>query len=279
MYPRKTIKNQLLSISNDKNSIPKYYSDREQVSKKKLIVLKVLEDLKKRHKKLVERFNLTDKFLKHGLNNLIKTESLVGFDYSKFLVKAEKEFIIDSIINSNSANKNLNNSNTQLNNINNKSNPHENYFNYSEDYNHDNQNEMADKNLKSRNAASPKNASVNGINYNHSNAKYEELKLVKEKDEWGILAKKNHMQYLEDKISKLQQKEEKKREITDILAKQILEKNHQRQVRMSNEERFFESLTKDVENWKKNEVKEREHYDHKLREFIEKRDYVFKSIF
>jgi len=279
MYPRKIKQNQLSKINNDKNSITNYYSDKDLDSKKKLIVVKVLEDLKKRNKRLVDRFDLTDKFLKQGLNSLIKTESLLGFDYSKFLAKAEQEFIIDSIIKSNSANKNLSNSNINTN-IN-QTNSHNNYN--SENYlrhNYENQNECGQKNTKSgAKALSPRNTIVNGKNYNHSNDKYDELKLVKEKDEWGILAKKNYMEYLEDKISKLQKKEVKKKEITEILANQILEKNKQRQIRISNEEKFFDSLTKDVENWRKSEAKEKEHYEYKIKEFNEKRDNVFQSNF
>ncbi len=124
---------------------------------------------------------------------------------------------------------------------------------------------------------SNKNNNNYGINYTHLNAKIEELKNIKEKDEWGILAKKNYMEYLEDRISKLQQKEEKKKEITDILAKQILEKNQQKQIKLTNEEKYYEGLTKDVENWRISEVREKEKYDHKIKDFIEKRDNVMRS--
>lgn len=278
MYPRKNNKKQFLNTSNEKTSAPKYYSDKEQDSKKKLIVVKVLEDIKKRHKKTLERFNLSDKFLKQGLHNLIKEENLIGFDYSKFLNKVEQDFLIDYIIKSSNGNANVDNylinNNTKNTIINNEENKNSNNINNRRNSNDIYSNKNNYRTLSPRNNNNNNN---NGVNYNHSNAKYEELKNIKEKDEWGILAKKNYMEYLEDRISRLQQKEEKKKEITEILAKQILEKNQQKQIRLTNEERFFEGLTKDVENWKKSEIVEKEKYDHKIKDFIEKRDNVMKS--
>jgi len=270
MYPRKNNK-QNLTASNEKNSNQKYYSDKEQESKKKLIIVKVLEDLKKRHKKLIERYNFSDIFLKQNLNNLIRDESLMGFDYSNFLNKAEQEVILDNLINTNSTNNYPDNSfslnNDERKGRNKNLNLNKNVMNLSE-------NILEDRN--NYNSISPKNNN-NILNYNYSKAKYEELKNVKEKDEWGIKAKRNYMEYLEDKISKIQQKEEKKKEITEILAKQVLEKNQQKQIKITSEEKYFENLTKDVENWKKSEAHEKEKVENKIKDFIEKRDNVMKS--
>ncbi len=280
MYPNKSKRNKTLNaIGDNKVSFPKYYSDKEQDSKKKLIVIKVLEDLKKRNKTLVEHLNLTDKFLKQSLNSLIQNESLTTFDYSKFLSSAEQELIVDSVIKSNSANKNFNNNNNN-NNFNLIQNSSVDSFDkqYEKEKNVKNRNERINNEYKGgANGPSMKNSITNGLNYNHTNAKFDELKLLKEKDEWGILAKKNYIEHLEDKISKLQKKEEKKKEINEILAKQILEKNHQKQIKICVDEKFFESLNKDAENWRKSEAKEKEHNEHKLKEFIEKRDNIFKS--
>ena len=274
MYPRKNKQKPKLTESIDKHSKIKSYSDKEQDSKKKLIVIKILEDLKKRHKNFLELLNLTDKSLKQGLNILIKDENLLTFDYSKFLNKAEQELILNYVINSNSLNKNnspsyfINNNIEE--NINNK-----NYkLNSGRSIDYSNSKDLK-KNYN--NNGSPKNLNNNSINYNNSNAKYEELKNVKEKDQWGILAKKDYMEYLEDKISKIQKKEEKKKEITEILAKQILEKNQQKNMKLSNEERFFDNFNKDVEIWKKSDIREKEKNENKIKDFIEKRDFVMKS--
>lgn len=276
MYPRKESQRCKCKSLSPKTSLVKPFSDKEQESKKKLIVNKVLEDIKIRNKKMLERFDLNDKFLKQNINKLIKEENLLGFDYSKFLSKAENELIYQKALQLGSQyNRNYNDTsrspekneiernkknNTSLERSINKNN-HKNYVSMTNNYD----------NIINSNSNSNTIIPV-------SNEKLEELKNLKEKDEWGILAKKHYEEYLEDKISKIQKKEEKKKEIVDTLARQIIEKNQQKYMKKNNDELFNKNLKQDLEIWKNKQERERENNQNKIKDFIDKRDYVYKSI-
>ena len=111
------------------------------------------------------------------------------------------------------------------------------------------------------------------------NIKIDELKNYKEKDEWAVLSRKNHLDFLNDKLSKLQQQAEKKKEITQILANQIVEKNSKKKDVNNNDERYYELRNKEYENWKNSEVKIKEKKEKNIRNFIVERDNVYQSKF
>ena len=258
MITRRQPKNVIIRISKEQNQHGRIYSEMEMESKRKSIIVKILQELKRRHKNLFNNLIINEANLRESLFILIKDENLTKFDYGKFLSKAEQECIID-----------------RLNNI--KTN---------KTYNDISHNALATEEKKiepNRSLVITKKDNISpvynnlDINHLHSNIKYEELKEIKEKDEWGILSKKQHMEFVNEKIDRLKKQAEKKKEITQILANQIIEKNNKKQVKITHDERFHDHLTKDYEKWKKSDMKEKEKDENKIREFIEERDNVYKS--
>jgi hypothetical protein len=287
MITRRSPKNVIIRVHREQSQNGKNYSESEKDSKRKSIILKILQDLKKKHKNLFNNLIVNEIYIKEDLFILIKEEDLAKFDYVKFLAKAEQECIFNRIeyskrnytyLNNNthmtnneldSDEKKIKESNRSYNNTNTTNDSsgmgtgivNDSMKNYNLNYNYAN------------------NFNSNSLNLNtlHTNNKYDELKNYKEKDEWAIMLKKQHLDFLNEKLNKLKQQEYKKKEITQILANQIAEKNYQKQNKITNDEKFNENWNKEIENWKKTEIKMKEKNENKIREFIEERDNVYKS--
>lgn len=315
MYTRRQPKNVIIhSRDHSNNNLinpqhRRYFSEIETESKIKSIMVKIIQDLKRRNKNIFNNQLISDTNLKENLFYLLKEEDLTRFDYEKFLSKAEQECIIDHLKSKSSKNNNktfneIRNNNNEINekNVTNlshflpnktKENNINNISNLNININNSNKDPLTNM-LSPLNVTNNtnKNISSNTMNTNnfslinpltgknpmmHSSLKYEELKNIKEKDEWGILTKKKHEEYVNEKINKLQAQAERKKEFTHFLANQIVEKNNQKQVKINNDQNFHDNLIKEIENSKKSEIMEREKNENKIREFMEQRDKVFNS--
>jgi len=266
MITRRQPKNVIIRVPKEQNQHGRNYSQGEMDTKRKSIILKIVQDLKRRHKNLFNNLILNEASIKEDLFILIKEEDLTKFDYGKFLLKAEQECIFNRL-----DHKKRNNTYTNIS---------INEFDSSEKKIEANRSLIINSKKDSLDPLKNYgNFNSNSLNLNdlHTNDKYDELKNYKEKDEWAVLSKKQHMDYLNDKLNKLKQQAEKKKEITQILANQIVEKNTQKQNRLSNDERYFEHSVQDYENWKKSQDRIKEKNENKIREFIEERDNVYKS--
>jgi hypothetical protein len=277
MITRRQPKNVIIRVNKEQSNHGRNYSQSEMDSKRKSIILKILQDLKKRHKNLFNNLIVNEVSIKEDLFILIKEEDLSKFDYAKFLTKADQECIINRLDTRKRHNTYANISQNELDIDENKKEVNRSFINTKKDSLALglNLNEKM-KNYKYDYANNYNSNSLDIINL-HTNDKYDELKNYKEKDEWALMLKKQHLDFLNEKLNRLKQQEEKKKEITKILANQIAEKNYQKQNKLNNEEKFNVNWVKDYENWKKSEIKMKEKNENKIREFIEERDNVFKS--
>jgi hypothetical protein len=273
MITRRQPKNVIIRVHKEQTNHGRNFSQSEMDSKRKSIILKVLQDLKKRHKNLFNNLIVHEASIKEDLFILIKEEDLAKFDYAKFLTKADQECIINRLDNKKRHNTYTNISQNELDIEENKKEGNRSFTNTKKD-------SLAlglNLNDQLQNYANNFNSNSLDINVLHTNNKIDELKNYKEKDEWALMLKKQHLDFLNEKLNRLKQQEEKKKEITQILANQIAEKNYQKQNKLNNEERFNENWVKDYENWKNSEIKMKKKNENKIREFIEERDNVYKS--
>ena len=106
------------------------------------------------------------------------------------------------------------------------------------------------------------------MHLNNSSLKYEELKNIKEKDEWGMILKKDYDDFINEKINKLQEQAEKKKEFTHFLASQVIEKQNLKAQKINNDIKLHENLIKEIENSKLSEIKKKENKEIKIKEFM-----------
>jgi hypothetical protein len=257
------------------------FSDIELETKIKSIMVKIVQDLKRRHRIFFKNQIITEANLKESLFSLLKEEDFTIFDYNKFLIKAEQECIIQPLKNPNTkANKT---STTYKNEVDINKNIYlsQNDFIIKEEKDSNNRTHIVTKDL-SKEILSPFNADnsytnsiLNLLHLNNSSLKYEELKNIKEKDEWGMILKKDYDDFINEKINKLQEQAEKKKEFTHFLASQVIEKQNLKAQKINNDIKLHENLIKEIENSKLSEIKKKENKEIKIKEFMEQRDKLF----
>ena len=201
--PKTVIVNQNRNNSNTQHR--RYFSDVEIESKIKSIMLKIVQDLKRRHKNIFNNQLITEANLKENLFCLLKEEDLTKFDYNKFLSKAEQECIIEHLRNPKT------NKTTYINEININSNSSKTLNDFAKEENLNNKSYNFTKSVDPLKSMLSPLANNSILNPMHCSIKYDELKNIKEKDEWGILTKKKKKEKINEKIKKLQKKKKKKK--------------------------------------------------------------------
>jgi hypothetical protein len=292
MFTRRQPKTIIIKQNRDqqKSLHRRCFSDVEIETKIKSIMVKIVQDLKRRHRIFFKNQIITETNLKESLFCLLKEEDFTNFDYNNFLTKAEQECIIQPLKNpNNKVNKTTNITNYKNEDINQNKNINlsQNDFILNEDKEINNRTHIV-SNAKEKDAMDFNSKSIlspladnsytnimNLLHLNNSSLKYEELKNVKEKDQWGMILKKDYDDFINEKINKLQEQAEKKKEFTHFLASQIIEKQNQKALKMNNDIKLHENLIKEIENSKLSEIKKKEKNEIRIKEFMEHRDKLF----
>jgi hypothetical protein len=108
-------------------------------------------------------------------------------------------------------------------------------------------------------------------------SKLEQLKNVKEKDDWGILAKKEYEKFLVESKNKKYLEETKNKEVNEYLHKQISEKNKLHKLMKDQDKRYIENVNDDEEQWKKLQDRKKLEKEMKIKEMLESRFKYIKS--
>jgi hypothetical protein len=237
-------------------------------AKKKSLIIKLTELLKAKFQKVLKEHNYTSKQLQEDLNNYITDDMLKSFDYNKFIVEVERDIIL-KIGNLSKSSLNLHqNINKTMEDIQDGSKLYDTlgeaniYNNKTLDQNC-NIHSKSVKNLTSAAEAEffdnilpiaeRANPSLSPFS---KNKKLDILKNIKEKDEWGHLARKNYEEYLEELKNKKILVKNIKNQVKESLTKQVEERNSSKDKNKYIDKDFLESINRDHDEWiKKEEAK------------------------
>jgi hypothetical protein len=254
MYPPQKIKKSTHSISNLQN-------------KKKSLINKLTELLKAKYQKVLKEHNYTSQNLQDDLDLFITDDMLKSFDYNKFIIEVERDLINKIGNNSKSPHNLQKKTNRSLEDIQYGSNLLDtqedipNVNNKTLDLNIIQSSSVKNFNLVAENELFEKNSPTD-IRKNPSlspfskNKKLDILKNIKEKDEWGHLAKKNFEEHLEEiKIKKILANNSKQ-QVRESLIKQVEQRKNSKDNNKFLDKDFLESINRDHEEWiKKEEAK------------------------
>jgi hypothetical protein len=252
MYPPRN-KNQITL-----NSSPK------AIDKKNSLISKITELLKIKHEEIFNQIKYDMSNLREDLNIYLTEKVLQNFSYTKFIAHVEKEILkkynlqneqkilnpvgstVDETATNNNNLKIIENEenaenakipNTKLNNsIPTQINTHTFV-------------DTKDPNIKNNlTLFQPSDSPILD-----KNSKLENLKNIKEKDEWAIMAKKNYEKHLEEmKIKKLKQNSVEKN-VKETLLNQVEERKSSKEKNKEKEKEYLNFISRDHDTWLKNE--------------------------
>ena len=183
MLARRQPKNVIIRVPREQTQHGRNYSEVEMDSKRKSIILKVLQDLKRKHRNLFNNLILSEANIKEDLFILIKEEDLSKFDYGKFLTKVEKELIFNRLNNTKRSKTYTNISQNEFDSDEKKVDTNRSLINLKKN------DGLEHINLNNFNSANDENLRIKIT----ENNRYDELKNHKEKDERAVLSKKQHL--------------------------------------------------------------------------------------
>lgn len=234
--------------------------------KKETLVDKIVQLLKKKYKKFI---NMTNETLVKEVNSLLTNDILLNFDFNRFMHLIENHFNFRDGGSDLFVENTKDISNRKSINLTESSNNND-YLNL----------EAVDSKIENKidsPSTSPKNFNPLPSPYDKK-TKLEELKNIKEKDNWALLAKQDYEKFLDEKRNLKKIDDKKKKEVKDFLSQQIEEKNTALKRKKENDTKFEISAKNDYDNWKlKEEIKKNEK-EQKIKQMIKMRDNLVKCM-